>query len=198
MAPLARQTGYARLQCYCRALPLLPSQRQGLSDHKYARASQSSSSISTPGQSAQGNAAADVAALEHCARFARSQRAPCCRSVPEPPAGSRRYRPQTAPGSPACRFGTYSQAGVTLAQSCEFFGADCTGGLCGPAHLPNSALDLRANCAQPHLRAAVDDVDLVQRDDVGHLLALLQLALRTLHEPGRRPCTSGPAFSERH
>lgn len=34
----------------------------------------------------------------------------------------------------------------------------------------------------PHLRPAVDDVNLMQRDHVHHLLALLKLALRALHK----------------
>ena len=38
------------------------------------------------------------------------------------------------------------------------------------------------------LGAGVDDVDLVEGDGVHHLLPLLQLPLRTLHEPGARAC----------
>ncbi len=45
---------------------------------------------------------------------------------------------------------------------------------------------------RPHLRARVYDVDLVQRDHVHHLLALLQLALGALHELGGRPCRTPP------
>ena len=45
------------------------------------------------------------------------------------------------------------------------------------------------------LRSAVDYVDLMQRDDVDHLLALLQLPFRTLHEPRRRPCATTKPFN---
>jgi hypothetical protein len=38
------------------------------------------------------------------------------------------------------------------------------------------------------LGAGVDDVNLVEGDCVDHLLTLLQLALRALHEPGARAC----------
>lgn len=43
---------------------------------------------------------------------------------------------------------------------------------------------------RPHLCAAVDDVDLMQRDDVHHLLALLQLALGALHKARLGPCAA--------
>jgi hypothetical protein len=48
--------------------------------------------------------------------------------------------------------------------------------------------------APTHLRPAVDDVNLVEGDDVYHLLALLQLALWALHEPGGGACAgaTGP------
>ncbi len=38
------------------------------------------------------------------------------------------------------------------------------------------------------LGAGVDDVNLVKGDGVDHLLTLLQLPLRALHEPGTRAC----------
>ena len=61
--------------------------------------------------------------------------------------------------------------------------------------MPHSTRDSELNMDEPHLRTAVDDVDLVQRDDVGHLLSLLQLAFRALHEPCRRPCAAEPTSS---
>ena len=39
-----------------------------------------------------------------------------------------------------------------------------------------------------HLRPGVDDVNLMQRDAVDHLFALLQLALWALHKPGGWAC----------
>jgi hypothetical protein len=49
----------------------------------------------------------------------------------------------------------------------------------------------RNNCkaamSEPHLRTAVDDIDLVKRDHMHHLLALLQLPLWALHKLGGWP-----------
>lgn len=52
------------------------------------------------------------------------------------------------------------------------------------AHLWPDLARVAAEERQEALRAAVDDVDLVERDHVHHLLALLELALGALHKLG--------------
>jgi hypothetical protein len=53
---------------------------------------------------------------------------------------------------------------------------------------PMKTQRMHARRQRPHLRPAVDDVDLMQRDHVHHLLALLKLSLWALHKLGGRAC----------